>query len=614
MHPSLQLSNFLKLPRPLRERATAAAHGSMHALSTLFDEISNIAPEHLPFLLPAFYSSLDPVEIPTMLERVDLSAMHVESVRLRVTQALTGLRGIATLGVLRVIPSPALVDLWPNAWQWIEFLDAYRDNLPSADILSSAATYLVYVTIFRLFRGNEQASSLIDVAGGVCVVVGRAWSGFVHADDNKGFDSVCDFLGRSFTILDHNKLDEFVVGAGNTRTDFASLVVSHIERVVPHSDTVVTQATLFQLIGVLYLVEGVFLGAFDVAVRDTLLSQGIVTALTTASRALSSSTEPNAKIALKGLFGALVSAFSTFPAHKWIIQALRAGLLPAVFSCSSSRNIAKTLPSLLYLLQGLLPASTVYHSVLSLLQDSLVEVRDRNPASVFENSEVLEHWGRFVELVEERLQVVKQYNTGSLLATRACNNVECNKICDKHEFKCCAGCTANYCSKACQKNDWRNGDHRHICMIRDSHLSTRDRSFMRALVLHDYLAAKENISMMIIHSMHADATEFTYTRFDYFSGRCKIGVGSLQEVVPQFPYDVGRVMKSNWSMHLHAIKVFEGDDSVVRVFPLRSASAELVHGLRLIAASIPRVTKVEQLEGYRRSVRDLSNLQVQESY
>jgi hypothetical protein len=198
---------------------------------------------------------------------------------------------------------------------WIEFLDAYRDNLPSADILSSAATYLVYVTVFRIFRENEQASSLIDATSGVCVVVGRAWSGLVHADD-KRFGLVCGFLGHSFRVLDHNKLDEFVVGAGNTRTDFASLVVSHIERVVPHSDTIVTQATLFQLIGVLYLVEGVFLGAFDVAVRDTLLSQGIVTALRTASRALSSSTEPNAKIALKGLFGALVSAFSTFPAHK----------------------------------------------------------------------------------------------------------------------------------------------------------------------------------------------------------------------------------------------------------------------------------------------------------
>jgi hypothetical protein len=67
-------------------------------------------------------------------------------------------------------------------------------------------------------------------------------------------------------------------------------------------------------------------------------------------------------------------------------------------------------------------------------------------------------------------------------------------------------------------------------------------------------------------------------------------------------------------MHLHAIKVFEGDDSVVRVFPLRSANAELVHGLRLIATSIPRVPKVEQLEVYRKSVRDLSNSQVQETY
>jgi hypothetical protein len=258
-----------------KERATAAAHGSMHPLSSLFDEISNVAPEHLPFLLPAFYSSLDPVEIPTMLERVDLSAMHVESVRLRVTQALIGLRGIATLGALRVIPSPAFVDLWPNAWQWIKFLDAYRDNLPSADILSSAATYLVYVTVFRIFRGNEQASSLIDATVGVCVVVSRAWSGLVHADDKKGFDSVCDFLGHSFTILDHNKLDEFGVGAGNTRTDFASLVVLHIERVVPHSDTIVTQATLFQLIGILYLVEGVFAGAFDLRFEMLFCPKGL---------------------------------------------------------------------------------------------------------------------------------------------------------------------------------------------------------------------------------------------------------------------------------------------------------------------------------------------------
>jgi hypothetical protein len=136
---------------------------------------------------------------------------------------------------------------------------------------------------------------------------------------------------------------------------------------------------------------------------------------------------------------------------------------------------------------------------------------------------------------------------------------------------------------------------------------------MRALVLHDHLAAKENTSMMMIQSMQADATDFTYTRFDYFSGRCEIGVGSLQEVVPQFPYEVGRAMKSNCRMHLHAMTVFEGENSRVRVFPLRSADAKLVHGLRLIAASIPRATNVEELEVHRKSVRESSNLQVQET-
>ncbi|KAJ7908827.1 hypothetical protein B0H13DRAFT_2495732 [Mycena leptocephala] len=268
----------------------APAYGSMHALKTLFDGIPNTAPEHLPFLLPVFHSSLDPVEILTILERVDLSAMQTESVRLRVAQALIGLRGIVALGALRVIPSPAPVDLWPNTWQWIEFLDTYHDNLPNADVLSSTDT---------IFRENEQASSLIGAAVSVCVVVGRAWPDLVHADNKKAFGSLCGFFGCSLNILDHNKFDEFVAGAGNTRTDFASLVVSHIERVVPHSGTIVTEANLFQLLGIMYLVEGVFLGTFDVVFRHVLLSQGIVTALTTASQAISCSTEPEAKITLR---------------------------------------------------------------------------------------------------------------------------------------------------------------------------------------------------------------------------------------------------------------------------------------------------------------------------
>ncbi|KAJ7809255.1 hypothetical protein B0H13DRAFT_1928019 [Mycena leptocephala] len=207
----------------------------------------------------------------------------------------------------------------------------------------------------------------------------------------------------------------------------------------------------------MYVVEGVFLGTFDVMFRHVLLSQGIVTALTTASQALSCSTEPEAKITLKVVFGALVSCFSTFPAHKWITQALRARLLPAV---------------------------------------------------------------------------VNQYNTGSLLATKACNNIEVNSPPVGRTTKSATNTNSNAVPVALPtivQNHARKTIggtviiDTFICItdhaVGDSHLSTRDLSFMRALVLHDHLAAKENTSMMMIQSMQADATDFTYTRFDYFSGR-----------------------------------------------------------------------------------------------
>lgn len=98
-----------------------------------------------------------------------------------------------------------------------------------------------------------------------------------------------------------------------------------------------------------------------------LLSHGIATALTTVCRALSHSALEVAEIQLKGFLWALADNLGVFPRHRWITESLRAGLLPAIFSCGAGRHIERTGKILVRLLHDILPASTVYHSVLSQL-------------------------------------------------------------------------------------------------------------------------------------------------------------------------------------------------------------------------------------------------------
>ncbi|KAJ7935802.1 hypothetical protein B0H13DRAFT_2462668 [Mycena leptocephala] len=206
--------------------------------------------------------------------------------------------------------------------------------------------------------------------------------------------------------------------------DLASLVILHLNRLLPSHDSTVTGQTVYDLIGLAYLIgstSAAVRGQYDSAFRDALLSHGLVTSLTIASRALSQSTDPVAEIELKGLFGALVGHLSCFPRPRWITEALRAGLLPAVFACGTARHIEGTGGSLVDLLQSVLPASTVYHSVLSQLQVSLVEVGD---AGIFGDPDLLGHWESFVELVESRLQIMEEYHTDSLTATKACDSLE----------------------------------------------------------------------------------------------------------------------------------------------------------------------------------------------
>ncbi|KAJ7601546.1 hypothetical protein DFH06DRAFT_1153910 [Mycena polygramma] len=424
MHPSLRLSKLSKLPSALRKRATAAASGSQGEFLKLAEELraALIPPEHSALLLPAFYATLGTAEIPLVLEQLDTTSMQIETIRVRIVQVLGNLKMMAILGGLKSISTAAFVDLWLRVWPWIEFLDEYQDHLPGIEHFSQTERYSVYLALLLLFRREDETSVLMDSMAGPYAILGKAWSHFVHRyeEDAAHLQDVCLFLSFSRVLWGDARgqdptipFEGLITGAGGTRTDFASLVVSHLIRIVTDPPFVGTAAIILVLPQ-----EG-----RDPSLRDALLAQGIVRALTTAALAFSSGPSDVRATVLKGILTSLVNYLGCFPRHRWVTESLRAGLLGVVFS---SPHLPKSGDFLRALLRpgGVLPRSTVYHSVLSQPRLSLLEVRDRNAAAAFGDPEILEHWVHFLGLAEKRFQLVDLYHAGSSNAMRACDNLK----------------------------------------------------------------------------------------------------------------------------------------------------------------------------------------------
>ncbi|KAJ7603882.1 hypothetical protein DFH06DRAFT_1487964 [Mycena polygramma] len=592
MHRSLELSNLSKLPMRLRRVANAAVRGGTAELISLVEGISDIPPDHRPFIVPVYYVYLNPIDIPMILQYLDASS----PIQADITSAVS---------------PAAFADLWLRVWPWIQFLDEYRHHFPYVEGLSERKRYSLYMTLFDFLCGQDSTGKQINAPVGSYVVVGRAWRYLVHAENPCGFDLVCKFLIIGLISpgkWDPRLFEELLVGVGGTRRDLARIVVTHLERVIPG---VATDHNLSHFAAIIHLAGDIMEGEWDIKFKDALLAEGIVTALTTASLALSCPSVD--EIELQGIVLGLTNHMVS--CYRWITESLRAGLLLTIFSCAS-RGYKQIGLWLRELLQETLPAATVYHSVLSQLRLSLGDVRDRDATAFFKDPVLLGLWEVFVQLVDGRLQVLDLYDSGLLATTSVCDNIECVEISENRQFRRCSGCSAShYCSQACQTTDWRHGGHRQSCgdlalrRNRDSAMSTRDRSFLRALLHHDYTTHREQIAVDHLLAMCWNPNEFPCTLFDYTNGRCDIDILTHKELGSKFSPDAARAEAWGGRMQLHLMKVVAGDESRIWCIPLRSADAELVQGLRSIAATLASDTMEEDLEPYLPSIRALINSQ-----
>ncbi|KAJ6490877.1 hypothetical protein C8R45DRAFT_1073614 [Mycena sanguinolenta] len=557
----VQREDFSGLRPPLRTRATAAASGSSEETLSLLDDLHDIPPKHLPCVLPVFYASLDsaPSRISATLTQFDLPGWG--SIQPQIVQVHLCLRGLLYLAASKAIPRAAFLDLWHNLWPWIKFLDEHDECLPKNGLPDAVTRYAAFVSLIRSLHDEDSDAGtrrVIDATPGLFVVIGRAWRLFILAGHEEGIRDVSHFfkLGRwesaSYT-------PDLIIGAGG-RANLASTIVSHITRIIPGPDSHVTTQTLFHLTGTAYMVDN----HEDAALKDALLSCGIVTALTTATRILCRSTVPLSKSLLGGIYSVMVKHISSY-SPVLLVESLHAGLLETLFIQPLWLSLFS--PCLAFLLKDLLPALTVYRSVLVQLQTSLPQVRDRD-AAILGDETLLAHWKRFIALAESRLRILNKYNTGVLTRIKVCDDLKCAQIRPKEQLKRCGGClTAFYCSETCQANDWRHGGHRQGC--HELSLRLEDQSFLRALLYHEFESRRAEIADHHRRFTRQHPGKASCIRFDFTSG-ASIQLWPLEDepLAPDFKFDVERATRSGGRLQLHLMKVVL--DSESRFWPFLS--------------------------------------------
>ncbi|KAK7002403.1 hypothetical protein R3P38DRAFT_1733277 [Favolaschia claudopus] len=692
MHSSLKLSNLSKFPPRFKKLAQESVSGSAEATMSLL-ATEELPPRCIPCLLPVIYSALDPAKIFAHLGLINSSTSEEDFlpngvIWLQAVEKVICLRNLWDIKEQCHIPSAAFMDLWPRVWAWIDFLDEFRDLVPISQKTPLQTRYTIFLTSFQMFRGNEAVKNLMDKTPHLYAIVGRAWNIFLNGDvvtdtahepeleEDRlmGLDDVSYFL-RLWSWSESwgsPSFEELVAGVGGTRSHLASLVVAHIHFALPTASTPAVEANVLHLVAMMYLVggtgeeSGTASRSRDSIFRDALLHKGAIAALTTAIQAIDGSTVPIAATVMQCMLRALVSLMNNFPRHKWVVQALDAGLLNVMLCCGSAKRLKEMSALLDDLLYDILPSTTVYHSVLSAFQRGLAKIQHIDVKARFGDEIYLELWEGLFRLVRPRLALLDEYDSGQLAASihRACDNLECCNVVPKRELKCCNSClSAVYCSRACQKTDWKAG-HRQGCPILYakrrgrpySFTATKDRSFFRALVHDEYTRRREEVALELILFMHDDPKLEPYVCFVYINGTCELDIGAMEDLLlsdgdkcdndndqeeyqtseavdlesdsghsddselryerepyVDFSYDVSRTKGSRGKLWLHLMDVLDrpGDEEQAQTwaFPIRYASGNesVMRGLREIAEELPKGAnvRIRDLKPYLGRVREL---------
>ncbi|KAF7293102.1 MYND-type domain-containing protein [Mycena indigotica] len=627
MHDSLRLSKMHRLPLSLKIAAEKVLRRGADMTEGL-DVLAAAArtQEHSALLLPVFYDMLDTGVLPELCAPGFVEE-NINAARTHATCAAWGIDGVQR--VTHVITAAALSDIWRRCLPWIKFLSEYTMALqvwlPWSLLRSNSATpsgELPALWLRMLTRLLDHSitldSAVVGETRGFRIMFGEAWAHLVQMepDDVASLQDLAMPLTLIMRSTDTDIIRDITEGAGGKRA-LATVIVTDLCNQWPAA-TPASSASLRRAASLFTLLRL----ALDNGLTEELQSEGIVAALTTICCSLSAATPADgmrAELLHDGL--SLLVRVLNGPWQQVgvrIAQCIKAGLFVVLRTVARWLSPANT-NLLIELFRETLPPLLPLRPVAAVLHEALLKVHDMDSALYIPSPELLRVWNRLKEQGISRTVVFSAYkDRSSETALVACSNLDCCNIWERHAMKRCGGCRHRlYCSRSCQRQDWRYGNHRLDCAklaIPDSldmlsHYA--DREFTIALLNHDYEVQRSAIAPLLLkgllnlmsNNLNTElAIRWVYRYEDFYANNEGFLLASAT-ILPldRTPYagfygapgsgtpmrrafDAGRVM-----LHMLDLRVPYPVYSLdVRSYalPLRSATGKLFTGLHRLAVDI----------------------------
>ncbi|KAK7024681.1 hypothetical protein R3P38DRAFT_2626034 [Favolaschia claudopus] len=611
MHPLLQLKALKNLP--LRDRSLANSMTpaypkppSSDQLTRFSEKLRTLSGEQNLIYLPIVHHLLDPRRIPNIAALEGQDAEAVDHI----------LAAIMCTGPLFSTPVPrdAFPEVWTRLWSWIDFISTYFDFLRThIHWLSEEKLYIALICFLHQMSLHPVNQRIIVSTPGCPLIAIRAWAFVLDIGDLLNKQRELSTIHE--IILDSNVALDDVLDAVDGQVDrIAHLVMQQISplvRLAPKSLQVRSRidetqnAWLLQYaINIVLALDQIVSGSPGDSRRlcSALVPLGFVEIVTACACSLvmdSSNLSDGAMDIANSCIAMLCSIFQGPSIHDALRLAIKHGLLTLIPPCARWLPNQPVHNNLYNLMKDYLCESMVRYNILETLEpfQDLLQRAEHESAS-FSVPNVRNLWTAFSKLGRERFHIRRQFDRSPRI--RACDNVECGKLCPKSMLRCCSGCsTLLYCSRECQVADWQSG-HRRSCIW---HLSNRNRvraqfspkeySFLRFLLQHDYLSRRLEFVEELTRCWVVSPQGLFVSVYDYPNNRSSEVVLKFSDsdiadrmVCPEYYLDIkARVERSAGRMALDIMRVYHRGKSTDLIIPLRRGKGDMEASLRNLAGS-----------------------------